>query len=120
MKLYTLLFVIWLTCSGTDGLTCWLQAGSNQPAQKQDCSIGVNGGLGEMACSRADTGGNVVKTCAPKLYSGCKSSGGVSVCFCTSNLCNTGSNTRTANIFHFLMVSVAMVVSTRCLKSAFI
>jgi len=122
MKLCTLLFVIGMTCSGTEGLRCYQQLGNHM--SEQDCSTvtGASALGGQMACSKIVTDGNVVRTCAPNLTgeNGCTSALGATACFCSTDLCNTGSNTRTANIFHFLMVLVAMVVSTRCIKSAFI
>ena len=127
MKLCTLLFVIWMTCSVTDGLKCWRQSHKNGLMRETYCNpkhyhFTSIGELGKMSCLKRQYGGwDVVRGCARKLYDGCKTDNNeITICFCKSDLCNTGSNTKTSNTFHILIVSVAMVVTTLCIKLAFI
>ena len=117
MKLCTLLFVIYMTCSVTDGLECWLQLGKAHMKAQVCSTLGAN----FNACSKVDAGdGNVHRTCAPGVYNGCQTVQGKTVCLCKTNFCNTGSNTRIAKTFHFLMVSVVIAVTTPFMKLAFI
>ena len=117
MKLCALLFVIALTCSVTDGLKCWAQLGKAHMKEQVCSTLGAD----FNACTKVDDGnGHISRTCAPGLYDGCKTVQGKTACFCKTNFCNTGSNTRIAKTFHFLMVSVAIAVTTPFMKLAFI
>ena len=114
MKFCTLLLVVWMACSVTDALKCNLGMGDNY--KETECA-----GIIE-ACSKVDYGnGTVVRSCGIKGMEGCTELEGGSICFCTTDLCNTGtSNTRTSTTFHYLMVTLAMIVASSCMKSTFL
>ena len=132
MKLCTLLIFVWMACSVTDALKCYVGIGDGM--KETDCTGVLEvAGLTANACAKVDNGhGNVVRSCAIKTMEGCVEGGVASVCQCTTDLCNGNfststtsepngtSNTRTSSTFYFLVVTLAMIVASSCMKLTFL
>ena len=83
----------------------------NEPSSNACAKMVVNDGKVEQFCFIAGAEG-----CASVELK----NGTGTFCACMTDLCNTGSNTRTAKTLHFLMVTLAINVATRCMKLTFI
>ena len=127
MKLCMFLFVMLVTCSVTDAIKCWdhRQQTDDVPLYKSSnasysASYQMQCYNYQNACSKTTDGWNTTRSCDVHLGEGCNVTAGRTTCFCSSDLCNTGSNTRTEMTSHFLMATVAIVVATSCIKFTFI